>query len=250
MTKPQGEWREIEVGGHPCNWYEPPERNPHGYVVLYLHGVHLGNLRNHDAFGAQFDRFGLPVVGPVTQRSWWTDKVCPEFDAEVTAERHVLDRVMPHIAEALDARPPQIALLGTSMGGQGALRLAFKHPNTFPIAAAISPAIDYHLRWDEGDDTLATMYDDEEAARQDTAILHIHPLNWPRHTWFCCCPSDARWHASAERLHMKLAALGIPHEWELETEGGGHSFDFYTKMAPLAVEFIANRLDRERLRVV
>lgn len=250
MTASQGAWSETEIAGHPVHVFEPAQRNPHGYVVLYLHGVHLGNLRDHDAFAAELDRHGLPVVAPVTQRSWWTDKICPEFDPAVSAERHVLDRVLPHLAEHRNARPPQIALLGTSMGGQGALRFAFKHPDTFPIVAAIAPAIDYHTRWDDGDETLPTMYADEEAVRQDTAILHIHPLNWPRHSWFCCCPTDERWHPSAERLHMKLAALGIPHQWDLETVGSGHGFGYYSQMARPAIDFIANALDRERLRVV
>ncbi len=241
-------WSEIEIGGHAANLFQPARRNEHGYLVLYLHGVHLGNLRNHPAFTEEFERHGLPVVGPVTQRSWWTDKICPEFDSAVTAERHVLDCVLPHLAEHFGARPPRIALLGTSMGGQGALRLAFKHPDAFPLVAAISPAIDYHLRWNEGDETLPTMYPEPEAARQDTAILHIHPLYWPRNLWFCCDPTD-RWHPSAERLQMKLGALGIPYECDLETTGGGHSFEYYSRMARPAVEFLVARLDRERLRV-
>ena len=128
--------------------------------------------------------------------------------------------------------------------------MAFKHPTRFPIVAAISPAIDYQIRWDEGDEVLAQMYDDREAVRQDTATLHVHPLNWPRHTWFSCDPADARWHESADRLRMKLAALGIPHDRDLDTTGGGHGFAYYDRMAPKAMAFIAERLDREDRRVV
>lgn len=238
------------MAGHQCHVYEPTQPSPHPYIVLYLHGVHLGNLRDHPEFGEQLDRHGLRVIGPVTERSWWTDKICPEFDPDISAERYVLDRILPAIAERFGVRPPGIALLGTSMGGQGALRLAFKHPDTFPVAVAISPAIDYHLRFDEGDATLPLMYTDAESARQDTAILHVHPLNWPRHIWFCCDPTDRRWYEGADRLRMKLAALGIPYESELEREGGGHGFSYYTLMAPHAVTFLAQRLERERLRIV
>jgi len=84
-----------------------------------------------------------------------------------------------------------------------------------------------------------------EAARQDTATLHVHPLNWPRNTWFCCDPVDVRWHESADRLRMKMAALGIPFQHDLETSGGGHSFSYYGKMAPTAIGFIANQLKHE-----
>jgi S-formylglutathione hydrolase FrmB len=139
--------------------------------------------------------------------------------------------------------------LGTSMGGQGALRIAFKHPNQFPTVAAISPAIDYQLRYKDGDEVLYQMYSDAEEVRQDTATLHVHPLNWPRNIWMCCDPTDRRWHDSADKLRMKLNAIGIPHEHDLETTGGGHGFEYYNRMAPKALGFIAERLERERLRV-
>lgn len=244
-----GTWSEINVASHACEVYEPPEPGPHGFTVIYLHGVHQGSLRDKEAFARTFDRHGLRVICPRTARSWWTDKICEEFDSEITAERYVVDEVLGWLAREWNAAPPAIALLGTSMGGQGALRLAFKHPDRFPVAAAISPAIDYHLRMDEGDETLPLMYADREAARQDTATLHVHPLNWPRHVWFACDPTDLRWHESAERLRMKMSALGVPHLCDLETSGGGHGFDYYNRMADTALDFIATRLESERLRV-
>jgi S-formylglutathione hydrolase FrmB len=244
-----GTWSEIELAGHACEIYEPPRLNPHGYTVIYLHGVHLNRLHDKVGFLEQFDRHGFRVVCPRTARSWWTDKICQEFDPRITAERYVVDEVTGWIDQQWNVKPPQIALLGTSMGGQGALRIAFKHPQKFPVAAAISPAIDYHLRINEGDETLGAMYPDTEAARQDTATLHVHPLNWPRSVWFACDPIDYRWHESTERLRMKMAALGVPYECDLETSGGGHGFEYYNRMAEPALAFIATRLESERLRV-
>ena len=136
------------------------------------------------------------------------------------------------------------------MGGQGALRFAYKHPNTFPVVDAISPAIDYQSRFYEGDDTIPQMYPDPESVRQDTASLHVHPLKGPRHQFVSCCPSDIRWMESADRLRMKLYSLGVPHECDLKTEGGGHGFGYYNVMAERAVGFIADRLEKERLRIV
>jgi S-formylglutathione hydrolase FrmB len=243
-------WSDITIAGHACHIYEPSRPSPHGFTVMYLHGLHLAPLADHPVFERLFDQHGLRCIAPVTQRSWWTDRICPEFDPHVSAERHVLDRVRPWLAENWNARPPQIAILGTSMGGQGALRLAYKHPNIFPVVAAISPAIDYQWKMEqEGDATLEQMYDDPEQARQDTATLHIHPLNWPRHQWFACDPADYRWHESADKLRMKLYSLGVPYEADLETTGGGHSWEYYDRMAEPAIRFIADRLERERLRV-
>ena len=249
MSEATGTWSEVVVAGHPCDVYDPPKLNEHGWTVIYLHGVHVNRLTDKADFMRQFDRCGLRVIAPITHRSWWSDKICPEFDPQISAERYVLDHVLPFLEQNWSVQPPAIGLLGTSMGGQGALRFSYKHPDTFPVVAAISPAIDYQTRFEEGDEVLMEMYPDPEAVRQDTATLHIHPLNWPRHQFFCCCPEDHRWWDSADRLRMKLYSLGVPHECDLDTEGGGHGFSYYNIMAERAVDFIAERLERERLRV-
>ncbi len=245
-----GKWSEETVGGHPCDVFEPEPRNEHGFVVLYLHGIHMNRLVDKTQFVDQFQRHGLPVVAPMTQRSWWADRICHEFDSRMSAQQHILDNVMPFIADRFGGVERRVALLGTSMGGQGALRLAYKFPGRFPIVAAISPAIDYQLRFREGDETVTQMYDDPESVRQDTATLHIHPLNWPLHQFFCCDPTDERWWESADRLRMKLYSLGIPHECELNVEGGGHGFQYYNIMARRAIGFLVEALEKERLRIV
>ncbi len=245
-----GSWGENEIAGHPAEIFEPSKRNPHGYALIYLHGVRLGRLSDRDAFTAQLEKHGLPVIAPITQRSWWTDRICKEFDSELTAERHLLDNVVPFIEKHWNSKSPQIGLFGTSMGGQGALRFAYKYPDTFPVVAALSPAVDYHLRIARGDETLPLMYRDTEQARQDTALLHIHPLNWPRHQYFCCCPTDYQWYDGVDRLRMKLHSLGVPFEYDLDTEGGGHGPPYYDKMAETVIDFLVERLEQERLRVV
>ena len=238
-------WEEVTVGGHPCDVYHPPKPHARGFVVIYLHGVHLQRLVDKPAFTAAFAKHGLTVVAPMTQRSWWTNRICPEFDARLTAEQHLLQNVLPYVDQRFGASAPRVGLLGTSMGGQGALRFSYKHPRLFPVVAALSPAIDYQQRFYEEHDTISQMYDDPESVRQDTALLHVHPLNWPKHQFFSCDPTDYRWWDSADRLRMKLHSLGIPFECDLETSGGGHGFEYYSRIAPRAIEFLVMRLEQE-----
>ncbi|MGV3606660.1 MAG: alpha/beta hydrolase-fold protein [Planctomycetaceae bacterium] len=244
-----GTWTTEKVGGHDCDLFTPSQPHPHGFVLIYLHGVHLNRLVDKQEFTRQFEKHGLPVISPMTQRSWWTDKICYEFDRSITAQQHVLENILPFIEQRYGVKPPRIGLFGTSMGGQGALRLSYKFPDLFPVVAGLSPAIDYHKRFNEGDETIPQMYPDPEAARQDTALLHIHPLNWPRHQFFCCDPEDYKWWDCVERLRMKLWSLGVPYECDLESSGGGHSFTYYEKMAPQAIQFLVDRLGKERLRI-
>jgi len=251
MDAATGIWRQIDLASHACRAYEPSAPSPHNFTIIYLHCSEAASLRNFPAFTREFDRYGLRVIEPVTGRSWWTNRLWPEFDASISAESYVLDHVVSYVGSQWKAVPPRIALLGVSMGGQAALRMAYKYPNVFPTVAAISPAVDFQKRIDEGiDPGLELMYRDSEDARQDTALLHIHPLNWPRNQFFCCDPADVRWHDSADRLRMKLSSLGVPFECDLETEAGGHSFEYASHMAPRAIGFIAMRLEQERLRVV
>lgn len=243
------QWSEVTVAGHACRIFEPTIPSPHGFVVLYLHGSHVENPADHPRITSQLEQHGLRAIAPMTGVTWWSDRIAKEFDASITVEQYVLQHIVPYIAERWEAAPPQIALFGISMGGQGALRLSYKHPNTFPTVAAIFPAIDFHKKIEEGDPTLFRMYRDAEDARQDTATLHIHPLNWPRNQWFCCDPEDERWWESADRLRMKLYSLGVPFECDLETRAGGHTWKYVARMAEPAFKFMVERLERERLRI-
>jgi S-formylglutathione hydrolase FrmB len=241
MTEIEGTWSEVAVAGHPCDVFEPARPSEHGYVVIYLHGVHLNRLVDNAPFSEQFARHGLRVICPMTRRSWWADRICEEFDPNISAAKHVTQNIVPFVAQRWGAQPPRIALLGTRMGGQGALRLSFWHPNMFPIVAAISPAIDYHLRMRDGDETLWQMYSDIEAARQDTATLHVHPLNWPPHQLIVCDPLDADCFEGCERLASKLASTGIPFERDFETSRGGHTWEYFRTMGPRAIGFVTDR---------
>jgi hypothetical protein len=86
------------------------------------------------------------------------------------------------------------------------------------------------------------MFPDAEAARQATVVLNLQPLAWPRHQFFCCDPADHDWFDGCARLGMKLFSSGILHERDLETTGGGHSWDYFNRMAAPALTHIAANL--------
>src|SRR5437763_12736566 len=133
-----GTWHTIDLAGKPADVYAPPGAGRPRFGVLYLHPVGQETLAGNVAFTRLFDELRLACVCPRGGQSWWADRVCPDFDTTVTAERYLLDSVLPHFQTAWGLKPPAIGLLGISMGGQAALRLAFKHPQTFPVVAALS----------------------------------------------------------------------------------------------------------------
>ena len=256
---PRAHWFTITLAGHDCEVFAPPRPAP-GRAVVYLHDLHGTSLREQGVLCDLVEAAGLPVLAPLTGRSWWIDRIVPSFDPRVTPERHVVDAVRAEMDRRFGVRPPGIAALGTGMGGQGALRLAYRHPAFFPVVAAVAPAIDFHLAMreagdrDDGEyyDTLWQTYGDVERARQDTAILHVHPLNWPRHQCFASDPADVHWHDGAARLQGKLAALGIPHTALLESRGdaaadGGPTWR--DRVATEIMKFLLDALDQESRRL-
>ncbi|MFM7922870.1 MAG: alpha/beta hydrolase-fold protein, partial [Planctomycetaceae bacterium] len=141
----------------------------------------------------------------------------------------------------LQVQPPRIALLGVSMGGQGVLQLAYRYALKFPVVSAISPAVDFHQLYGAGI-PLDGMFPDAEAARQATVVLNLQPLQWPRYQYFCCDPADVEWYDGAARLGMKLSSSGILHERDLLTTAGGHSWNYFNRMAEPAIEQLVRGL--------
>ena len=236
-----GTWSQIEIDGKTADLYEPAQRTDRPAAVLYLHWHGLETLKENPAYTAALEEHGLPCLCPHGQRSWWTETVCTEFDRQISPLHFLRERVVPFMQERWNVQPPRIGLTGISMGGQGALQLAYRYPRQFPVAAAVSPAVDFHNWYGRGL-PLDEMFPSKEAARQQTVTLHLHPLNWPRHQLIVCDPTDPDWFEGVERLVSKLDSLGIPYEADLTSTGGGHSWQYFNAMAARVVRFVAERL--------
>jgi S-formylglutathione hydrolase len=242
-------WMTEDIGGKPADVWDPSTGSRPRFGVLHLHGVGLETLVDRPVFTRWLEELQLACVCPHGQRSWWGDRICSEFDDRIPPEKYLLEKVVPYFNERWGLTPRAIGLEGISMGGQGALRLAFKHPGVFPVAAAISAAIDYHELYGQGS-PIDRMYDSKEQCRQDSALLHIHPSRYPPHIFFCIDPDDVDWYRGNDRLHEKLSALGIPHEMDLTTRAGGHSWDYFNHMAERALKFVQTGLEKESHRLL
>jgi S-formylglutathione hydrolase len=244
-----GVWTRLDIGGKAADVYDLADASKPRFGVLYLHGYGLETLVERPAFTRLFDELRIVCVCPHGQRSWWGDRVCAEFDSQMTPERHLLQHVVPFFRERWSIEPRAIGLTGISMGGQGALRLAFKHPQIFPVVAAIAPAIEYHELYGQGT-PLDEMYDSKEQCRQDTVPMHIHPSKYPPHIFYAIDPTDAAWYRGNDRLHEKLSALGVPHQIDLTTRAGGHSWDYFNHMAERVLHFVHQGLEHESRRLL
>lgn len=242
MTDALQHWTRVDIGGKPADVFEPEGGRPYEACVVFLHPHGLETLAGDEVFSRELARYGLPCVCPHGGRTWWLDQVCAEFDEAVSPMAYVRETVVEWIGKRWGVVPPQIGLLGISMGGQGALQLAYRDARRFPVVAAISPAIDFHILHGHGSE-LDRFFESAEAARQQTVTLHLHPLGWPPQQLFVCDPTDV-WHEGCDRLASKLRSMGIPFESDLTTRAGGHSWVYFRAMAPRCVAFVSAGLGK------
>lgn len=243
-------WHDWDVAGLSCSVYQPHNVNEHGFTLIYLHDQDERGLTGRTQYESQFEAHGFRVIVPHCGRCWWSDRDTSRFQHHgATAEHFVTQTLLAAIQDRFDIQPPQLGLFGIGMGGQGALRTSYRHPNKFPVVVGVAADLDFHTRIKQGDEVLFEMYGDTESARQDTPILHIHPLNWPRHQFFCANPDDSRTFESADRLRMKMSSIGIMFECDIETKPA-KGINYADHMAEKAIGFLAERLNKERLRIV
>jgi S-formylglutathione hydrolase len=242
-----GAWSAVEIAGKPADVFDPPDGPRFG--IIDLHDQDARTLRDDHAFTSLLAVLRLGCVCPHGKQAWWADRLCPDFDPALTAERWVVEHVLPFTRQRWQLGPRSVGIMGAGMGGQGALRLALKHPDLFPVVAGLSPALEYHELYGRGT-PLDDMYDSKEQCRQDTAILHVHPSHYPPHLFFCVALDDLDWHRGADRLHEKLAALGIPHACDLTTRAGGQRRAYNERMAGQAVGFLDAGLEVEGRRLL
>ena len=236
-------WSVAKIAGKSADVFEPPGEQTPRSAVIYLHDADLQTPVGDDVLTGLFTRFGLRCICPHGGQSWWLDRVSREFDAAVSPMTFVREQILPWIKSRWQLTPPGIGLLGTGMGGQGALQLAYRHARTFPVVAAMSPVVDFHLLHGQGG-PLDELFPNREAARQQTATLHLHPLNWPPHQLFVCPPDDPLGHEGCQRLASKLASIGIPFESDLETSRSGGPGDYERQTAQRCVSFVAEALSK------
>ncbi len=134
----------LPAGYNASATQHPPTRYP---VLYFLHGLGdneqtlfnsggwtlLDDLRNQHKMG------DFLIVAPEGRRSFYINSA----DGSVRYNDFFLQEFLPYIESTYRIRPGRAgrAISGISMGGYGALRFAFAHPELFSAASAQSAAL-------------------------------------------------------------------------------------------------------------
>ena len=197
-------------------------------------------------YGGGGSRESLTSLQPLLEDAWREGKLSPcvvatpdvgpfsfyldDHKRGYAWESFITQRFVPHLRAA-----DRAAIVGVSMGGYGALKLAFQHPGQFAAVAAVSPMLEPYRERDPDAVPLRNRFfypPDVPSAllglQRDAALYQRdHPTARARKhadaiiahklaIYIDAAGRDAlNAHDGAESLHRELWAQDIPHEYHL-----------------------------------
>lgn len=136
------------------------------------------------------------------------------------------------------------AITGLSMGGHGALYLAFKHQDTFGIAGSMSGGVDirpFPLNWDIAK-SLGTYAENKENWDKNTVIELTHLLTPKSLSLIIQCGTEDFFYNVNLKLHEKLSLNNIPHTFI--TNPGAHNWNYWSNAIEYQLLYIHNNFKK------
>ena len=208
-------------------------------VVFLLHG-YSGNYLNWSQktdLGALSDQYELLLVCPDGgYNSWYLDS---PLDASSQYETHIIGEVIPFIDSTYRTITDRKgrAITGLSMGGQGALYLAARHPDIFVAASSMSGGVDLTystVKWEIAQ-KLGSYEEYPQRWRKHSAVNMVDLFKDHSLALFIDCGVEDIFIQVNRQLHRRLLERNIPHVY-IERPGG-HSWEYWVNALPYHLLF-------------
>ena len=212
-------------------------------VVYLLHGYsgnHLDWINKAKGFEKAADQYGIIIVCPDGGfGSWYWDS---PVDPTSKYETFVSDELV----KSVDSKYKTIknrkgrAITGLSMGGHGALYLAFRHQDVYGAAGSMSGGVDirpFPNNWDMSK-RLGTYAEQPERWEKNTVINMLNLLSPNSLAIIIDCGSEDFFYKVNENLHQQLLYRNIPHDFI--TRPGGHTWPYWTIAIKFQLLFMSN----------
>ncbi len=227
------------------NTYDAESNFP---VVYLLHG-YSGDYGGYVEFSdvAQMaDQYNFIVVCPDgNYSSWYFDS---PMDSTSRYETYVAQELVEWVDKHYKTNPDKVAraISGLSMGGHGALYLAFRHQDTFGACGSMSGGVDIRP------------FPDNWEIKKHLGEQRFHPENWESNTvmgmlylltsnalaiTIDCGTSDFFYDVNV-RLHNELLYRNIPHTFI--SRPGSHNTDFWKTSVKYHSLFFADFFNQPR----
>lgn len=192
----------------------------------------------------------LVVVMPAGEDGWYVDN--PDPGGRGLWATAFMDDLVPWIEQRFAGlgRRGGRAIAGLSMGGFGALRFAFSHPDSFVAAASLSGALFSPDEYPDSDPdrlqgAFGTPFDRArmEANNPWHLIPHLVASRERPAIWLAAGDDDGlAFEQNAARMHAALRRAGIKSE--LRIDQGGHDWEYWARAIEPALRFLGGQLDR------
>lgn len=214
------------------------------YPTLYLLHGYSGDYSNWVKLGGNIDSLAtvneMIVVCPDGRDSWYWDS---KSDPKMQMESFFVEELIPAIDKQFPtkAERDQRAITGLSMGGQGAMFLAIRHPELFSAAGSLSGGLDIRP------------FPDSWKMKKAIGSIKDNPQEWESRTIYNLvdslepgtldiifdCGSEDFFHQVNLNLHEKLLKKGIPHDYI--SRPGKHNWPYWRNSLPYQMMFFKNK---------
>jgi S-formylglutathione hydrolase FrmB len=199
-------------------------------VIYLLHGF-SGNysdwIKKAPAIAELADTYQVIIVCPDGNfAGWYFDSpMNSEWKYETYVAGELVNYIDKHYATLADKK--HRAITGLSMGGHGALFLAFKHQDIFGAAGSMSGGVDIRQFPDRfGIEQVLGKYSEHPERWEQSSVVNMLYLLKPNSLAITFdCGYDDMMYASNQELHQNLLERKIPHDYTIRP--GGHSWEYW-----------------------
>lgn len=216
-------------------------------VVYLLHGYggnHLDWINKAKGFEKAADQYGMIIVCPDGGvGSWYWDSPVDPTSKYETFVSDELIRSVDSKYKTIKNRKGR-AITGLSMGGHGALYLAFRHQDIYGAAGSMSGGVDirpFPNNWDMAK-RMGTYSEQPEQWEKNTVINMLNLLTPNSLSIIIDCGSEDFFYQVNENLHQQLLYRNIPHDFIIRP--GGHSWPYWTNAIKYQLLFMNNYFNK------
>jgi len=196
-------------------------------VVYLLHGAQ-GSYRDWPKkadLRSLASQYGVIIVCPDGQDSWYFDSpIDPKFQFETYVVYELRNYIDTHYRTLNHSK--YRAITGLSMGGHGALWLAWRHPDVYGSCGSMEGGVDIYNfpnRW-KVNERLGEFESNKEVWREHSVMSLVPTLEPGQNIVIDAGKNDIFIEAN-NALHEALDKQGIPHDYTVRP--GKHSWSFW-----------------------
>ncbi|HWC53054.1 MAG TPA: alpha/beta hydrolase family protein [Chitinophagaceae bacterium] len=224
------------------------ENDNNQYPVVYLLHGYSGNFSNWitkvPKLKEEVDQLQLIIVCPDGNYSgWYIDSpIDPSMKYETYVAKEVPAYIDSHYHTIKDRKTR--AITGLSMGGHGALFIAFRHADFFGACGSMSGVVDLNFTKNKYDlikrigDTIQNA-----AYWKNFSVINIID-QYPKDSLAIIfdCGNDDPFAGINRELHKKMLKLKIPHDYT--ERPGTHNWDYWSNSIQYQLLFFRNYFDK------